>query len=433
MSGHVLQVDHLVGLNGADRGPAEIAIGPSGVIASVHPPSGPQANGSPVISAVPLLADAHAHLGISDGIQDGPEFHTLEHVDTQLAHLAGRGVGHVHSLGTDQPWLQDRLWRRLDSRDPGDRAFGYSAGVGFGAVDGWPPELTLPELRFRPTRADVARGQVRELASLCCRTLKVWVDDFDGTVPKTPVEVVEAILAEAREHGIITFAHIKTHEDAEALVDLGINVLAHSVRDRVMEAGLLDRMAVQGTALVPTLAREEAEVAFSSAQNAYFHHAFFLSSEHQLVPRLRNRRFSDDRDTPRRRLEIALENIARASARGVPIGLGTDSGFAMKLLGFAQHRELELLSEAGLTAAQCLRAALSTNQRLFASALTEIANGAPASFFVVDGNPTKEVSATQRIREVWIAGKRLSDTSLPASPASAANSGVNPAAATADP
>jgi hypothetical protein len=363
---------------------------------------------APEVTAIPLLADSHAHLAISDGVTDDISFHTLDHADAQLRHLAVRGIGHVHSLGTDQPWLQDLLRRRLDSGDAGGKAFGYSAGIGFGAVDGWPPELTSPEPRFRPKEPDVARHQVRQLAGLGCRTLKIWVDDFGGSVPKVPLDIVQAVVDEARQCGITSFAHVFFADDAEALVACGIDVLAHSVRDKIMDDALIGAMLDHGTTLVPTLSREESELEFSNTNNTYMDNGFFLSSESDLVPRLRGKKYSDDPHTSKRRLEISLENVARVHAAGVPISLGTDSGFKMKLLGFAQHRELQLLNQAGLSPAECLKAALQTNQRLFATGMTAIVPDQRASFFVVEGNPLTDISATNNIQEVWVCGQRLS-------------------------
>jgi hypothetical protein len=401
-------VDHLVGLDGTDHGPAVIEIGPSGDVLAVRLQHDARPATAPEVTALPLLADSHAHLAISDGVTDDISFHALDRVDAQLRHLAVRGIGHVHSLGTDQPWLQDRLRRRLDSGDAGEKAFGYSAGVGFGAVDGWPPELTSPEPRFRPEEPDVARHQVRQLAGLGCRTLKIWVDDFGGSVPKVPLDIVQAIVDEARQCGMASFAHVFFHDDAEALVACGIDVLAHSVRDKIIDDALIGAMLDHGTTLVPTLSREESELEFSNTDNAYMDDGFFLSSESDLIPRLRGKKYSDDPHTPKRRLEIALENVARVHAAGVPISLGTDSGFKMKLLGFAQHRELQLLNKAGLSPAECLKAALQTNQRLFAIGMTAIAPDQRASFFVVEGNPLTDISATVNIREVWVCGQRLS-------------------------
>lgn len=408
MHATTIAVDHVVALDGVDQGSAAIEIGPSGRIQANRPELRARTAAEPELTAIPLLADAHTHLAISDGVTEDMAFHTLDHVDGQLRHLVARGVGHVLSLGTDQRWLQDRLRRRLASGEAGEKAFGYSAGVGFGAASGWPPELTSPELRFRPLAAELARCQVRELAGLGCRTLKIWVDDFGGKIPKIPLEVVRAIIDEARQCGILSFAHVHFHADAEALVAFGISVLAHSIRDKFMDDALIGHMGDKGVTLVPTLSREEAEIAFSLDDNPYMKNEFFLSSERNLVPRLRGKKFSDDPEKPKRRLEIALENVARVHAAGVPIGLGTDSGFKMKLQGFAQHRELQLLNEAGMSPSECLKAGLQTNQRLFASGMTAIVAGELASFFVVEGNPFEDIRATQRIRDVWVSGKRLS-------------------------
>jgi imidazolonepropionase-like amidohydrolase len=421
-----IAVEHRVGLDGRDRGPAVIRIGPSGEIASVsdRPEASP---GGELRTAIPLLGDAHAHLGLSDGVEESGDFHTLDHVDRQLRDAARLGIGHVHSLGTDQRWLTTRLSQRIRAGEPGERAFGYSAGIGFGAVAGWPPELTFPELRFRPMEPDDARRLVREMAGLGVSTLKIWIDDLGGSVPKIPVAIAESIVEEAREAGITTFAHVKNHVDAEALVALGIDVLAHSVRDRLLSDQLLDAMARSGTTLVPTLSREDAELAFSLPENPYLKSAFFRSvAGPERLAHLRSLRLAFDPDDPGHRLENALENVARAHGHGISVGLGTDAGFRAKLLGFAEHRELELLRRAGLSAEFCLRAGLEVDQRIVATALTDIVPGVPASFFVVHGDPYADISATQNIDQVWLVGKRLTDADRPAPTRSPAPSAPNP-------
>ncbi|MFU9136774.1 amidohydrolase family protein [Erwinia tasmaniensis] len=410
-----ITVNHLIALDGSDLGPSIINIGPSGKIHNILPANPCEKTKTTEVTAIPLLADSHAHLAISDGVIDAQEFHTLERVDAQLRHLATRGVGHVHSLGTDQRWLQERLRNRIVSGEAADKAFGYSAGIGFGAVQGWPPEMTSPEPRFRPIEPEQAIRQVKEMADLGCRTLKVWVDDFGGRFPKIPIEVMRAVIKEAHQHGIVTFAHVHFHVDAEALVSLGVNVLAHSVRDKLMSPQLIANMAEMGTSLVPTLSREEAEYAFSLDDNPYMRNEFFLASGKDIAVRLRDKKFSHTPDRSKKSLEIACENVARVHAMNVPIGLGTDSGFRMKLQGFAQHRELQLMNLAGMSPRECLKAALQINKQLFATEMTEITCGKPASFFIVEGNPLEDIYLTQNIREVWICGKRLSgrDTLMP--------------------
>ena len=79
----------------------------------------------------------------------------------------------------------------------------------------------------------------------------------------------------------------------------------------------------------------------------------------------------------------------------------------MKIGGFSQHRELELLCSAGLSASASLKAALGNNKDLFANDLAAIAPGEKASFFLVKGNPLQEIAQTQRIAEVWFEGQQI--------------------------
>ena len=104
-----LAFDHVVSLNGRDLGPARVEVGPSGEIWTVRPGRRSDPARTSELTAIPLLADAHAHLAISDGVTDDVAFHTLERVDAQLRHLAVRGIGHILSRGTDQRWRRARL------------------------------------------------------------------------------------------------------------------------------------------------------------------------------------------------------------------------------------------------------------------------------------------------------------------------------------
>ena len=77
--------------------------------------------------------------------------------------------------------------------------------------------------------------------------------------------------------------------------------------------------------------------------------------------------------------------------------------------GFALHRELELLVEAGLNPADALRSAtiwpadfLGLNE-----SIGSIATGKRADLLLLDGNPLSDISQTQRIRAVVLDGRLL--------------------------
>src|SRR6516165_7757370 len=83
MYAHTIVVDHVIGLDGGDQGPAAVTIGPSGEILTVRPERPADLAKTNELTAIPLLADSHAHLAISDGATEQVGFHTLACVDAQ--------------------------------------------------------------------------------------------------------------------------------------------------------------------------------------------------------------------------------------------------------------------------------------------------------------------------------------------------------------
>jgi imidazolonepropionase-like amidohydrolase len=351
---------------------------------------------------MPLLADGHTHLGISDGLQESSEYHTEGVVKSQLEIYLQAGVGHVLSLGLDQSWVQD-LSRKVRETKPKRIAVPYSAGCGFGAVDGWPPEFTGPQLRFRPTDVASAEMGVRDLAARGIRTVKIWVDDFGGRVPSLPQHIAKAIVDEAHDRGLKVCAHVFSERDARDLITLKVDALAHSVRDKRIDRNFAEHMAEQGVKLMPTLVREEAAIAFSQKDNPYLDDPLFrkcagphfeaLAMEHSAAD-------PQQAEALQRSFDIAVQNLEHLSNEGVEICLGTDSGFRLKLPGFSQHRELQLMCQAGLTPAKALAAGLKNNYEFFAEAASDLKTGRPADFVLLSGDPLADIRNTGRIRQV---------------------------------
>ena len=365
---------------------------------------------------LPLLADAHVHLGISNGIRESPAFHTPEHVDEELGAYLRCGVGHVLSLGTDQPWMQEEAARRQHGNDR-SLAIPYSAGCGFGAKDGWPPELTAPEPRFRPETSEMARQQVRLLARRGTHIIKLWVDDLSGDVPKLPLPVIRAITDEARREGLTTCAHVFSLEDARNLVACGVNALAHSIRDQPVDRAFADKMAKRGTKLIPTLAREEAALQFASEDNAYLTDTFYRwCVGNDLFSTLAEQRSTSDPEEAgafQRALDTAMRNLDVLSSAGVTVLLGTDAGFRLKVPGFSQHREMQLMSDAGVPGEKVLASALGNTRSFFAHAASGLSKGEPANFFLVKGNPLEYIRHTTNIGEVWHSGEIVASGPAP--------------------
>jgi hypothetical protein len=92
----------------------------------------------------------------------------------------------------------------------------------------------------------------------------------------------------------------------------------------------------------------------------------------------------------------------------VPVLAGTDAPNPGTTHGAALHRELELLVKAGLTPAQALTAATSAPAKAFRLAdRGRIAIGLRADLLLVDGDPTRDITATRAIAGVWKGGVRV--------------------------
>lgn len=92
---------------------------------------------------------------------------------------------------------------------------------------------------------------------------------------------------------------------------------------------------------------------------------------------------------------------------GVPLLAGTDATPFAPLHGESLHRELVLLTEAGLTNEEALAAATSVPARHFGlDDRGRIAPGLRADLVLVDGDPTHDITATSAIADVWRRGVR---------------------------
>lgn len=91
--------------------------------------------------------------------------------------------------------------------------------------------------------------------------------------------------------------------------------------------------------------------------------------------------------------------------QGVPLMLGTDTGGIFPLVpGFAVHRELELLNQAGLEPLDALRTATINVARFLDNSDTRgsISEGKAADLVLLDDNPLLDISNTRTIRGVMI-------------------------------
>src|SRR5262245_50662005 len=200
-------------------------MGPSGKI--------PTPTGAAVVNlagkfVVPGIINAHGHVGAKTA--------------PQLRQYALYGVTTTTSMQTDP----DEVVQVREAQKRGELLGARVSTVKYRFAPD--PEVTTPQQ---------ARAKVDETVAAGADYIKVWVDSGFGTREKLSPEFCAAVLEQARKHGKLTFGHAYELIDAKMLVERGLNVLAHNVRDREVDSDFIAMLKQRNVTLIPTLIRDE--------------------------------------------------------------------------------------------------------------------------------------------------------------------------------
>lgn len=361
-------------------------------------------------TVIPAIVNPHGHIGYMRGTTTDAAFYSRANVIDHLHRLAYYGVSTFQSLGTDREDTEIgvRDDQRRGSLGERDVAQLLTAGSGIvaptpGATNGGPFFAT--DVVYEATSVEGAREHVRRLAAKKVDAVKLWLDDRNGTKAKLAPEIFEAVIEEAHSHALPVAAHIYTLDEAKAAVRAGVDILAHLPRtgtDDELIAMLKDRnvavftsMSIQRPpgedwldepAIAEILPRDAVEGLRASIR------------ERGPVP------LYDTLDVYRR-MEETLVTSAEA---GVRLVFSADSGLLAQIIGVAEHRELEALVAAGLSPLAALRMATETSSELLGlSDRGVLRENRRADFIVLDDDPRHDITATRRITDVYLAGKRV--------------------------
>jgi imidazolonepropionase-like amidohydrolase len=368
---------------------------------------------------MPLIINAHGHLGLVKGMSVSAANQTEENFRHQLLRYEMYGVGAMLSMGTDgQRFAQIRQESR-DGKLPGADVF--TAGIGIGAPNGVPPAGNGFTMVLRPETPAEGRKDVADQAAQRPDFIKVWVDDFWGQYPKLQPDVYKAIIDEAHAHGLRVAAHVYHVEDARTLVADGVDVLAHSVRDGEIDDALLSDMKRHHVTYIPTLSLDDFAFAYGGSPE-WVNDPFFRAA---LDPGVFETITSADYKAKviankvtaleQQALPMAMKNLKRVYDAGIPVALGTDSGATpVRVQGFAEHMELALMVQAGLTPLQAITVATRNPAELLrvADQYGTLEPGKKANFIVLERDPSQNISNTRTIRAVWKNGVKVSDGPL---------------------
>ncbi len=365
-------------------------------------------------TVVPGLISDHSHVGQVDGAGTGPQNYNRANILRQLRQYEVYGVTTVMALGLNGDLFYELRPQLHAGALPGADLFGADRGIGI--PNGAPPIFNLPESRlYRVSTPEEAMKAVDEMATRKPDLIKLWIDDFRGSLRvKMPPEVYAAAIKEAHKLGLRVAAHIYYLADAKSLVNSGVDIIAHGVRDQPVDEEFISLMKTHSVWYISTIDLDESFYIYAEKPE-WLRNQFFL---HALQPALlaqfndpdwRAKTLSNQKQVEASKASVLMNerNLKALYDAGVNIGFGTDSGAnALRIPGFAEHRELELMVEAGLTPMEAI--SLATAKAAALLRLDDrgvLAPGKLADMIVVDGNPAAQIKDIHNIEAVWHRGK----------------------------
>jgi imidazolonepropionase-like amidohydrolase len=370
---------------------------------------------------MPAIVSPHVHPGFQRGLTYSADNYTRETVMDDLNRALYFGISTVMSLGVEKGDVMYQI--RADQaagRLGGARLM--LAGRGIGAPNAGPGAAAYAGIAYEITTEDQARSAVQELAARKVDAIKIWVDDRGGRAPSLPIALSRVVIDEGHRLGFKVSAHIFNHKDAVELAAAGINNFAHLVRDTVMSDALIATMIEKGIYVMPNIGAPERGI--HTTVPAWFDEPYLAgllrdTEPADVIARIRASFTSRDAATAernRKNYAILQTSVAKLSAAGARIILGSDTGLEDHPFGFAEQKELQMMAEAGMTPAQVIVAATSRPTEFLG--LTDrgtIAPGKRADLLVLDANPLDDIRNTRRIAKLYIAGSEVDRAALRAS------------------
>ena len=198
-----------------------------------------------------------------------------------------------------------------------------------------------------------------------------WYFDEKLNINKLDKALMQQIIREGRENGLMTTAHVFYKEDVRELLEAGIYGIEHGVLDTKLEPDdpLVKLWKDSGAHFVPTV------------------NAMTYEKEPTRLPN-------------------SLHNLKVLYDAGIPIAMGTDNMFEM-MSGDVEHRELAYYVEAGLTPMEAIVLATKNSAEHLGIADRKglVKCGMEADLILLDENPAENISNMQFIDKVFLKGK----------------------------
>ncbi len=370
-------------------------------------------------TVMPALVNTHAHLGWEAYERWGSEQFTRDNLIDHLDRHAYYGVGTIISTGSDieEIALEVRQAQWVGEVD-GAR---YLVSPGLGTPGGGPNPRFTDDAGWwgvnEVTAPEEGRAAVRRLADRGVGILKIWVDARDrrrGAEVKLAPEIYTAIIDEAAVRDIRVIAHATTLEDHKRLVEAGVRRFIHMPYDTDVDDEYLAMVVARNVYIVPTLGMVTRGEPY---RRPVFDDPFFQEQVPERVVTMLGEAAAGGPD-PTQPRSAAAEERARVIADNFlrlrdHIILGTDAGAVGDFFGYADHLEIELFVELGMTPSEAIVA--STIRAASAFGLDQtgtLETGRSADFVVLDANPLDDIMNSRQITDVYLRGVQVDREAL---------------------
>jgi imidazolonepropionase-like amidohydrolase len=351
------------------------------------------------ITIAPLLINLHAYPGLGNLDSFGAKNYKRESLSADLNRYGYYGVGAVLA-GGDSDGLANEVRDEIkEGKTTGARL--YSSGRGIAAKGSSGHMGSIPILVSG--EAD-ARKAVGDLAERNADAIVLWAEGMKA-------EASNAVIDEAHKRKLKVFGDAPGLAEAKNLVKAGVDALISSIRDREVDEELVSMMKEKKTPLSPALTALESRFVYAEKPPWLSEQALrevtpasvsaYLSNPVVMAKVGRNPKIG----AYRQEFAIAQKNLKTLADAGVPVALGSGSGLADTFPGFFEHRELELMVNAGMTPLAAITAATSVSAATIGAAdLGTLAAGKRANFIAFSSNPLEKITNSRDIDRVFVSG-----------------------------
>ncbi|HEY3741355.1 MAG TPA: ABC transporter permease [Bryobacteraceae bacterium] len=378
---------------------------------------------------LPGLIDVHVHLSAPGGYTDKPEFYDpLKNVPRRLAAYLFTGVTAVRSAG-DSIDLMQKQSKLLGSGEQLGTELFY-LGPMFTAEGGHGTEYfkMLPEQMRQQAMAQTVRTpktaaeageQVAALKPLGVDGIKAILESGGGsmTFNRLDTGVYKAIVAAAKAQGLPVSTHTGDLRDINDSIEAGTTSIEHGTTRQEIPAEVFARMKAGGIYYDPTLTVYEAVAESAAGKTDLLDRslvmqagpAALIQSSKQWIQSGKLGDMSAHSAAITEQFTTAKHNLLAAYQAGVTLVTGSDAGNSTVSHGPTVHREVELWVDAGVPNIAALVGATGNAAKLLGAGnrIGLVKKGYEATLLLVDGDPTKDIGAIERISRVFLKGEGI--------------------------